>query len=124
MLALANRMAGCVRVSCVLAGQPFASVMLKVCVPAVRSVVPVPEYGMVPPLPVTFNVARPPWQAIGVVTVAVADRAAGCVIVMFVEWLQPRASVTVNWCGPAGRWKLPVPLYGVAPWLPVTVTVA
>lgn len=48
----------------VVAVQPVASVTVKVYEPAVRVKLPVPEYGVVPPLALTVTVVEPPLQAI------------------------------------------------------------
>ena len=58
-----------------------------------------------------------------VLITAEAVNTAGSGMLMVVVWLQPSASVTVNDCVPAGRRRLPVPVYGVAPTDPVTDTV-
>ena len=56
--------------------------------------VPVPLYGVVPPVPVTVTVDCPPLQLIEVF-VELAANTAGWVIVMLVVAAQPFASVTV-----------------------------
>lgn len=122
-LADADRPLGEVIVTEVEAVQPFASVTMKVYVPAERLKVPVPVYGAVPPVAETVTVDVPLPQEIAVAE-ALALRAAGCVSVTEVEPVHPFASVTVNVYVPAERLKLPVPVYGAVPPDADTETVA
>ena len=104
------------------AEQLFASVTVNVYVPAVRLNVPVPTYGGVPPEALTVTVELPP-QETGV-ALAEAVSVGGAVIVNdCVVAVQPFASVTVKEYVPALRTNVPVPVYGGAPPVAVTVTV-
>ena len=63
--------------------------------PATTVNIPLPVYGAVPPVAVTFMVAVPPLQEIGLVIEAVAASAeSGCVIVIIPEATQPLTSFT------------------------------
>ena len=62
--------------------------------PAVTEKLPVPLYGVVPPVALTVTVAEPPLQEM-VVLEEEAVNWSGCVTVMEVEEVQPRKSVTV-----------------------------
>ena len=91
----AVRSGGPVIVTVVVAEQLFASVTVKVYVPAVLVNVPVPVYGGVPPEAVTVMVELPPLQRIGVALDAAA-KSSGWVIVTVVVAVQLCASVTVK----------------------------
>ncbi len=113
---------GCVMVTDVVAVQLFASVMVKEYVPAVRTNVPVPVYGGVPPVAATVTVELPPLQRIGVaLAVTLTDDPPATVTV--VTAVQLFASVTVKLYVPAGRLNVPVPVYGGVPPTADTVTV-
>ena len=121
-VAVTDTAAGCVTSTDTCAVQLFASVTVKVCVPAPRWKAPVPVYGGVPPAALTVTDELPPLHAI-TVDVAEAVSCAGSVIVMDVVAEQLAASVTVKFHVPAARWKLPVPVYGGVPPVAATVTV-
>jgi hypothetical protein len=91
---LAVNAVGCEILTDVVAVQPLASVTVYECTPAVTVNVPAPEYGNVPPDPVTVTVEFPPLH-----NIAVADELAvsklGCEIFTEVFEVQPFASVTV-----------------------------
>ncbi len=74
--------------------QPFASVTVRVCVPAERPVIrPVPEYGAVPPEALTeADPSAPPLQVTSETKVQDASRTVGSVIVTEQEAVQPFAS--------------------------------
>jgi hypothetical protein len=61
-------------------------------VPAVRVKLPVPVYGVVPPVAVTVTVVEPPKQAMDPEE-ELAVSAAGCVIVVEAEAVHPAPSV-------------------------------
>ena len=113
---------GCVTVADVVAVQPSASVTVKVNVPAVLENVPVPVYGAVPPLAETVTVELPPLHEIDVCC-SDAISCVGCVIAADTVDVQLFASVTVNVYVPAVLEKVPVPVYGAAPPVALTVTV-
>jgi len=77
--------------------QPFASVTVNVCVPAVKPLcIPVPLYGAVPPDADTdADPLLPPLQFTFDTTEHVALSAVGSVIVTLQFAVQPFASVTV-----------------------------
>ena len=108
---------------CVVAVQPFASVTLNEYVPALRTNVPVPVYGGVPPAAVTVTVDVLPLQRMGVALDEAVSATAGSVIVIVVVPAHWFASVTVKVYVPAPRWKAPVPVYGAVPPVAVIVTV-
>jgi hypothetical protein len=85
---------GPVTVTDVVAVQPFASVTVKLCVPAGTRKVPVPVYGVVPPVADTVTVELSLPQSSGV-AVDEALSCGGSVMVTDVVTLQPFASVTV-----------------------------
>ena len=97
---LAVNAVGCVTVMLVVAVQPFASVTVYECVPALTVKLPVPVYGPVPPFPVTLTVAVPPLHKI-LVEVELAVKAVGSDTVILVVAVQPFVSVTVYECVPA-----------------------
>ncbi len=74
--------------------QPFASVTVRVCVPAESPAIrPVPEYGAVPPEALTeADPSEPPLQVTSETKVQVATMTAGSVIVTEQEAVQPFAS--------------------------------
>jgi hypothetical protein len=98
--------------TCVVAVHPLASVTVKVYVPAVLAKVPVPVYGVVPPLADTVTVDVPATHADAEDD---ATSGVGWVIVADVVAVQPLASVTVNVNVPAVLEKVPVPEYGAVP---------
>ncbi len=118
----ASSAGGSVMDSVVDAEQPFASVTLKVYVPAVLLNSPVPWYGGVPPVAVMMTVDVPPKQAIADLETDML-RTVGSVIVADTDAEQPLASVIVNEYVPAVLENDPVPLYGGVPPLAVTLTV-
>jgi hypothetical protein len=75
--------------------QLFASVTVKVYVPAVLLKEPVPVYGAAPPVAPTVTVDEPPPHRMDV-ALALATRVAGAVRVMVVVAVQLLASVTVK----------------------------
>jgi hypothetical protein len=116
--------AGCEMViAAEVAEQPFASVTVKVYVPAILANVPVPVYGAVPPVAVTTTFDVPPKQRIGGAFTSTASAAEGCVMSTDADSLHPLASVTVKVCVPALRVNVPTPVYGGVPPEAVTVTV-
>jgi len=86
---------GSVMVTEVVSVQPFTSVTVKMYVPAVRLNVPVPVYGVVPPVAVTVTVELPPKQRIGV-AFDEAISSGGSVTVTEAVPVQLLASVTVK----------------------------
>ena len=74
--------------------QPFASVTVYECGPAVTVQFPVPVYGPVPPEAETVITEVPPLHNTGVEEIE-AVNAVGCEMVMLVEAEQPLASVIV-----------------------------
>ena len=65
----------------VVAVHPFTSVTVYVCVPAVTEILPVPVYGVDPPVADTVTVDDPPLHAIGASNTTEATSVAGAVIV-------------------------------------------
>lgn len=105
-----------------LALQLFASVTVKVYVPALRTKIPVPVYGAVPPVAPTVMVVVEPLQSIcGAVAETVS--CGGSTMVTDVVAVQLFASVTVKLYVPPPRLNTPVPVYGAVPPDAVTVTV-
>src|SRR5437764_652762 len=106
----------------VVAVQPWASVTVKLYVPAGLLNVPVPVYGAVPPLALTVTVELPPLARMGVADEA-AVSADGWVMSPVVVAVQPLASVTVKLYVPVVLLNVPGPVYGAVPPLALTVTV-
>ena len=86
--------AGSVTITVVLDVHPFTSVTVYACVPAETVYVPIPVYGVVPPVAVTVTTAVPPKQEI-LVADELAVNAEGSVMVVEVDVVHPFASVTV-----------------------------
>jgi hypothetical protein len=86
--------AGCVTFIDVFEVHPFKSVTVYECVPAKTVYVPIPEYGVVPPVAVTVTTAVPPKQEI-LVADELAVNAEGSVMVVEVDVVHPFESVTV-----------------------------
>ena len=86
--------AGCVTFIDVFEVHPFTSVTVYECVPAETVYVPIPVYGVVPPVAVTVTTAVPPKQEI-LVADELAVNTEGSVMVVEVVVVQPFASVTV-----------------------------
>jgi hypothetical protein len=92
-------------------------------VPADCVKVPVPLYGVVPPVALIVTVDVPPLQSIAV-CVSVTANTAGSLIVTVIDLVHPLASVTVYDVVPADTLlKVPVPLYGAVPPVALIVTV-
>src|SRR5438477_3673886 len=94
--------------------QPLASVTVKLYVPVVLLNVPVPVYGVVPPLALTVTVELPPLHRIGD-KLELTVTADGWVMVPVVVAVQPLASVTVKLYVPVVLLNVPVPVYGAVP---------
>jgi hypothetical protein len=92
--------AGSVTITVVLDVHPFTSVTVYECVPAETVYVPIPVYGVVPPVAVTVTTAVPPKQEI-LVADELAVNAEGSVMVVEVTVIHRFASYTVYACGPA-----------------------
>ena len=101
--------AGPVIVTVAVPEQLFASVTVKVCVPAPRAKNPVPVYGAVPPVAVTVTFVVPLPQRRGS-AIAATDIAGAAVIVTVAVPVQLFASVTVKVCVPVPRVNVPVPV--------------
>src|SRR5437762_2519418 len=93
----------------VVAVQPLASVTVKLYVPVGLLNVPVPVYGVVPPLALTVTVELPPLHKIGE-KLELTVTAEGWVMVPVVVAVQPLASVTVKLYVPAAWLNVPDPL--------------
>ncbi len=113
---------GSVMLILVVVVQPLASVIVYECVPALTVNVPVPVYGEVPPLALTFTVVVPPLHKI-VPLLEVALNCVGSEIVTVTVTCVLLASLTKYVCVPAAAVNVPIPLYGATPPLAVIVTV-